>query len=286
MRMNPNVCECPVCGLSDVIHKWHVKFHDREFDYVICKSCGLIYLQPLPSHDAVLDAYREESPDYIYQEDYFSFLERCEEKTGPPIQLVKLIDSYLSKCSSDNIFALDVGAGVGSLLRVMRDEFGWQVEGIEPGPYSDRAARKHNISIYNVPIEEYDTMNQYDVITMMSVIEHTPKPAMMLRKVRSLLKRDGLLVLETPNADSWMARWKGARWGALLPPAHMLMFKPDTMEKLLRATGFLALRYFITGGYPFLGRYPFFADWIRRTQLNLDLSLPGGDSLIVFAQPT
>jgi len=277
--MNAKVCECPLCGLSTAIHKWHVRFRDEEFNYVICKSCELIYISPLPLLDEVLVAYHEESLQYIYQEDYFSFLERCEDKDGSPTQMLRLIEHYLQSSSSESIVALDVGAGSGNLLNNMRDKFGWQVEGIEPAPYSERAAKKYNLNIHNVSLEEFETEHHFDVITMMSVIEHTPDPVMMLRKVHSLAKKDGLLVLETPNADSLMANLWQSRWPALLPPAHMIMFTPKTMNKLLVDTGFKPVKYLFTGNYPLTSRLRLDM-WLRKT----GMSLPKTDSMLVFAR--
>lgn len=275
--------ECPLCGLSDVSHKWHVQFRDRDFDYVICKSCGMIYISPLPSLGEVLIAYHEESPEYNYQKDYFSFLERIEERDGPPTQMVRLIERYSPRCSPENIFALDVGAGTGSLLRCMRNMFDWQVEGIEPAPYSGRAAKKYNLNMHNVSIEEFETGRHYDVITMMSVIEHTPEPIKMLRKVRSLSKKDGLLVLETPNADSLSAMLRQSHWGPLLPPAHMLMFTPKTMSQLLTNTGFMPVKFLFPGSYPLISN--FLNEWLRNTQMHWGISLPKMDSMLIFARP-
>jgi 2-polyprenyl-3-methyl-5-hydroxy-6-metoxy-1,4-benzoquinol methylase len=184
----------------------------------------------------------------------------------------------------ENINALDVGSGSGKLLQLMRDEFNWQVEGIEPAPYYKLAATKHNLVIHNLPLDDYETLTRYDVISMMSVLEHTPNPIRMLERARSLINRDGILILETPNVESLSAWFYKSKWSGLIPPAHITLFSPKTMKQLIKKAGFKPAKFLINGYFPGLKRLGL-ADRLQIIQLKWGISLPKMDSMLIFAKP-
>jgi hypothetical protein len=52
------------------------------------------------------------------------------------------------------------------------------------------------------------------------------------------LREDGMLILKTPNAASWIAKRTGAYWQWLSPPAHIHLFSPRTLVLALEKSGF------------------------------------------------
>ncbi len=81
--------------------------------------------------------------------------------------------------------------------------------------------RRSNISnIFLGNIKEVDLPSApYDIITSVEVIEHDPEPERHLKKLASFLKKDGFLVLTTPN-------------GTAVQNAHPDHFKEYTAEEL------------------------------------------------------
>ena len=55
-------------------------------------------------------------------------------------------------------------------------------------------------------ITNYETAKQYDVIVMGDVLEHVIEPVKVLKKVKQMLKKDGILWISTPNYNSAYAR--------------------------------------------------------------------------------
>ena len=51
-------------------------------------------------------------------------------------------------------------------------------------------------------IEGYKNRNLFDVILLLEVIEHIKKDDQALRKIRSLLKKNGILILSTPSVNA------------------------------------------------------------------------------------
>ena len=58
-------------------------------------------------------------------------------------------------------------------------------------------------------------------------------PETLRSLVMSPLMKDGRLVIEVPNIDSWYARWFGGNWFHLDAPRHLYHFSPKTLRDLL-----------------------------------------------------
>ena len=102
--------------------------------------------------------------------------------------------------------ALDVGCGAGLLAEPLA-RLGAQVTAVDPSPELIAAAQVHasgqslEIDYRAGTVEEIG--GEFDLITAMEVIEHTPDPAKFLEAIAARLAAGGLLVLSTPNRTAW-----------------------------------------------------------------------------------
>ena len=61
------------------------------------------------------------------------------------------------------------------------------------------ARRQYGLDVYNGTLQEYDEDGEFDVITLINVLDHSVEPWKEIRKVYSLLKPGGILYLRFPN---------------------------------------------------------------------------------------
>ena len=95
---------------------------------------------------------------------------------------------------------LDVGCGNGAMLRTFGTALpGWSLAGTELGG-------KYRVLVENIPgVESLYTCppaevpGQFDLITMIHVLEHIPQPERFLARLLSKLVPGGLLVVELPH---------------------------------------------------------------------------------------
>ena len=78
-----------------------------------------------------------------------------------------------------------------------------------------------------------------DIVTAIEVLEHVVDPLAELAKIRSLLRRDGLLFLTTGNAAPH--RDKLPAWGYVIPEIHVSLFEPRTLATALERSGFVPI---------------------------------------------
>ena len=216
---------CDVCGSRDSEPELVVNdyFSLESFDLVRCRDCGLVYVNPLPSAEALGQYY----PEGVYERGQFSSLGLWLRK--------RRLDRYLGNASPGT--ALDIGCGDGKELLYLREK-GWQVVGTELSESSCAAARSAGLEVHCEELEIIGFPDEsFDVVMMWHVIEHLRSPRQALQDVNRILKPDGTLLLGCPNynsVDVWLAKANAY----LDVPRHLYHFTESTMRRLLADTGF------------------------------------------------
>ncbi|NOV31982.1 class I SAM-dependent methyltransferase [Methylomonas sp. ZR1] len=167
-----------------------------ELRSVICKDCGLVWSDPFP-HD----------PRQFYEEDYrLAYKNTYAPKAKHILRAGRValtrhekIKHLLHKPQT----LLDVGTGGGEFAYLIKS-LGHDLHGIEPNKgYGQYSAAQYDLNLQFGFIQDAQfAENSFDVITIWHVLEHTEDPFFVLGKLRSLLKPDGVLVVEVPNIEA------------------------------------------------------------------------------------
>lgn len=118
--------------------------------------------------------------------------------TSRSLQLIRRLQQEVGLASEGRL--LDVGCGNGALLRVFSElAANWSLVGTE---LNDKYAREVQ-SIRGVESLQVGGAHlvpgDFDLITMVHVLEHVPDPIGFLRGLLEKLRPDGLLMIEVPN---------------------------------------------------------------------------------------
>lgn len=228
--------ECNFCN-SD---KYKIKYRIKDFQYVQCRNCGLVYVNPRLTKEEISN---------LYNEDYFrgtgfdksvEYKKEFEEKS----KLTDLNDwdiSTIKHFLPDNIPSpkiLDIGCGMGLFLwKASMQNF--DAEGLELSEYASEFVKSNNIKVQRADIDSADLKdNYYDAIVMKEVIEHLPDVKKSLKKIYSSLKPGGVLFLTTGNYNSPERKLKGANWFYFMPEGHLQVFSNQTIKNFLIDSGF------------------------------------------------
>lgn len=244
---------CNLCGSSEYVVLYSnlpdrlLQRREVTSTLVRCRRCGLIYQNPRPSLQEIGQHYPSEYNAYHYHQELHqqNVLRRLAAEYG-----IAKRRRYITRYKQTGTL-LDVGCGTGLFLRSMIQQGSWEVWGIEPNAQAAEVTQQMGIHVITAKLEEAELPERYfDVVTMWDVIEHLHNPSGALRKMASILKPEGILVIRTPNFDSWEARLFGMHWSGLEPPRHLFIFTPYTLAAMLAQAGFSILHQDCrSGGY-------------------------------------
>ena len=147
------------------------------------------------------------------------------------------IIDYLKNKKIKNL--LDIGCGSGILLAAIKKSgIVADLHGLDISKY----AAQHASQFAKIFTGDLTTANylkdQFDVVVSHHVIEHVPDPLLFVKNIKKILKKNGILILATPDFDSATARLFGAKYRMLHDPTHINLFSNDSMHRLLRDNSF------------------------------------------------
>ncbi|MBA3733327.1 class I SAM-dependent methyltransferase [Patescibacteria group bacterium] len=155
--------------------------------------------------------------------------------------MIPVFKKYLEIISSLGIKKgklLDVGCATGFFMNIAKD-FGFEVYGVEMSDFAAQKGRDAGLNIITGPLEGSNYPDShFDVITMCDVLEHVSSPKDVLAEAKRILKKGGVLMVNTPDSESLWSRLFGSRWHLILPPEHLHYFSPFTLNYYLSNHGF------------------------------------------------
>lgn len=246
--MNPF---CPVCKKTDThffAQGWDAEYKSTEekFDYHYCRVCPVIFL-PHPPVDRLEEIY---PPSYyaFENEGNFSALGRMKRFLEK-----RLFRRLLKSIPGDRLAALDVGGGSGWMLETVKkaDSRVLRTAVVDPGLSGRSLAEKRGHAFYGRRIEDFMGNEQFDFVLLLNLIEHVEDPELVMKKLRWLIKPTGLILIKTPNIDSFDRNFfKNHNWGGLHCPRHWVLFNKESLSALAERCGLKVVSTTYTQGAP------------------------------------
>lgn len=222
---------CPICGADE--HR--TLFVRRGFPIVRCDVCRLVFSNPQVDESLVLEEYRGGLSNDLWVDvltsDRQLALDR--EKFGA------ILDDIEPYRGSGRL--LDVGCSIGLFLE-QASERGWDGVGIE---FSEKARsyahEMFGLEVIQQPLADSGLEPEsFDVVTLLSVLEHTTEPRRMLREIAAVLKPGGALYIVVPNVESLACRVLHERAATFDGRNHLVYFSAQTLNDALGREGYTA----------------------------------------------
>ncbi len=216
-------------------------------DYLKCRDCSHFYSNIRLSQDGMEDYYKK---NQNYSADYANpstYRYRLKEIALPKVQFVQAYVKTKRKRW------LDVGSGIGDMV-VAAKRKGFDAQGIEISEKSARFAKKvFGIDISSETLKkvlEREGEGAFDVVSFFGVLEHIPNLKEQVALTTRLVSKNGLLVIEVPNANSISTLsdflYPDQVTRHMYPPFHIMAFTKKSLFRFVRSAGFkpAALWYF------------------------------------------
>jgi SAM-dependent methyltransferase len=232
LRQAQDDTRCPVCSSRFEVRLWGMK---RGYSICRCGLCGARFVHRLPAEDELRAFYSEQyffgggaHGGYVdYEADKRAARDSLE-------SFVTLIDTHAGEKGK----LLDVGAATGVFLEAAKQR-GWDPFGNELSEAAVARAIEKGIPMTAGPLSvaSYGS-GMFDAVSLLDVIEHVPDPTETVRTVATLLRTNGIMLLNTPDSGSWYARLMGLKWHAYNPPEHLTIFNRRSLALLSERAGF------------------------------------------------
>jgi SAM-dependent methyltransferase len=234
---------CPICGTNSNA----VEFAPANFDLsrldtfafasrkrpefmhyrlVECRTCDVLYANPAPSPDALVNAYAGASFNASNESEYAA----------------KTYGNYLGRYlpdMPDRNGALDIGTGDGAFLDQLQAAGFENVVGVEPSAAPVQAAKPHLralIRLGQFQASDYAS-EQFRLVSCFQTIEHVHDPLQLCRDALRIIKPGGALFIVCHNRRALVARLLGQK-SPIFDIEHLQLFSRASVRALLKTAGF------------------------------------------------
>ena len=220
-----------------------------HFWYDRCAVCGCVQLRNVPANLG----------DY-YAQDYYAFAEPAPPAGGrrvyrrvrdailfgrlralrsvfgpfTPRRLSEVGEWFAKTRAGRNTRILDVGCGVGVLLRRLVDAGYAHVDGVDPFVDAD-IAFLGRVLVRRAWLA--DVVGEYDLIMFHHSLEHIADQAETMRHVARLLAPGGRCLIRVPTVSSFAWEEYRDRWVQLDAPRHLYLHSVESLERLAAGAG-------------------------------------------------
>lgn len=229
---------CEFCGSQDIF-----KYHQADNGAQIfkCGNCKIQFMNP---------QYTEE-----YLAHYYSSYIRDESKIEKELieaqtYCLSLVENFLPEKGK----LLEVGSGNGYLLQAARKR-GWDPTGHEIDCESaKKVSEKIGMEMLCGKFTRLEISDKFDAVMMLHVLEHFKDPVDHIKKIGTLIRKDGILFIALPNIQSRSGLVKFALEKLKIKRKnvaayydtdhHLWYYTPFTVRKFLEKNGFEIIRIY------------------------------------------
>lgn len=219
---------CGICGSPDR-RAWR---RQRDWVYMECMSCSAAAMDPFPS---------PEWSESFYDVGYFrgggrdGYLDYTADEPQHRINARNRIRRARRFGATAALPWLDVGCAVGYTLDEAR-QAGFDTHGVELSEWAGNMARDRFGLRVERSLREVATSrcSEFGVVSFFQVLEHLPDPVGALKEARSCLQPGGLIIVETWDRGSTVARAFGNHWQQIAPPSVLWIFDRPSLHDVLK----------------------------------------------------
>jgi 2-polyprenyl-3-methyl-5-hydroxy-6-metoxy-1,4-benzoquinol methylase len=193
---------CPFCKSEE--YTVYEKFGSSlQYTYVLCKGCGLVYQSPRPKYDRnFIDAAYASYYQYAENIQLNDFTQIRQSS----VEMFKKEIEYIGKFDPLKTAVLDIGSGMGTFLYAAKSMYKEAIGLDVSSQMASFVEQQLGVKVYVKQFEEFEHKNKFSLIHMSHVLEHIPDPNAWLEKAKSMLEKNGILVINVPHKFSLSER--------------------------------------------------------------------------------
>lgn len=237
MRSNRN---CPVCGCNTVNHLFPLNMYLEDFGFpdqyhvARCDYCGMCF--------ADTSACENDFEFYYSNNNFYGGMPSVTTENERPC--FSVLGDILEKISGKDEQIIDVGMGDGGFLRYLSQLGYKKLYGMDPS--SESINSLHNTGFNGIcasvlgDIPE-DYCGKFDVVSLMTVIEHLYHPGKAVNNIKKLLNNGGYAIITFPNCEKLEKCFQPLP--CIVNHEHINYFSRKSIAYLMELNGFEEVEY-------------------------------------------
>jgi 2-polyprenyl-3-methyl-5-hydroxy-6-metoxy-1,4-benzoquinol methylase len=223
-------CACPYCAAESL---WRFSAGDRNqhstdetFAYYQCTVCRLLFIHPQPTDIERFYVHEQ----YDIPTDGRDFDKRADSQ----VWKLDILKPFITTGDM-----LEIGPATGEFATVAR-RTGFNPTLIEMDPACCAFLRdilKHKVVQSNNPAYALSQTADFDVVCIWQAIEHVPDFWTVVESAAGHLRKGGVLVISTPNPNSFQARFLRSQWPHIDAPRHLYLIPMDWFKDAFTKLG-------------------------------------------------
>ena len=188
--------KCPVCGNTENKLMFSQEFAKIEgicflggYDVVSCNNCNFVYASNIPEQ-AAFDEY------YINANKYEHEIEQPDIITGKYEHIVQEIVHFEQDKTAPIV---DIGCARSETLRSLQNLGYSNLTGIDPSVKNVDYLKSKGIIGIHATINTIDTLNQYEIVLFLAVLEHIQDLHKTLDTLYAITAMNGMLIISVPD---------------------------------------------------------------------------------------
>ena len=215
---------CTACQSSNIEKLFPLKESGRNFIYR-CSSCGLEFLYPQPDMETLDRIYNN---DYYWSwwiKDNYENVKKMKQATFSWI-----LDKIMQYKKTGKL--LDIWCATWFFMDIAQQKW-FEVYGVDISREAVKNAQSifGEDKIFNASIDDFSISTKFDVVIMTDLLEHVYDPLKTLQQVRNFLTPDGIVVILSPNSDSFSRKIMQKYW-MQFKLEHLYYFTDKSVQKL------------------------------------------------------
>lgn len=225
---------CP-CGKYDDMKISETDPRGIPLKVVLCQRCGLMRVDPYYTEKTLINFY-----NFEYRGLYEEELKVSNEFFGREVEGGRFIYDYLKKYYFKRDFSgktiFEIGCSAGGILFSFKEK-GNHVFGCDYDSSYLAYGKSKGLNLKVGGIERLlELKKKADVVILCHVLEHVPDPVSELKKVKKILKKDGVIFIAVPGIY-YIHKSSQSSFEDYIQNAHVFYFTLKTLTKIAKISG-------------------------------------------------
>ena len=229
-----SVKQCPICGSREFTLMKEMKYPEGLLEISRCNTCSVSFSSTRFSDEYLNSRYysRNYEEEIVGHKNYEEISKRFFQGIVNKTKKLKKSGKWL-----------DIGCGRGYLLDIAsRNNF--DCYGID---IKNDFVKNKGIKFFNKTLFETNFNNdEFDVISMINILDHLGSPRRYLREVYDLLNSDGILYIHVPNEHYFdnkiVNKFLRCKTG-YCPNVHLVNYSEKNIGSILRRFNFPKIEF-------------------------------------------